>query len=75
MVALFQTFYNLHHSGHTTDLQLKFDHLYSFKERCLNIFKLLLSSGWVKRNLCLHFIILMSSEVKKEMHDYKMNRS
>lgn len=39
MVALFQKFYNLHRSGRTTDLQLKFDHLYSFKERCLNILK------------------------------------
>ena len=37
MVALFQKFYNLHRSGHTTDLQLKFDHLYLFKEGCLNI--------------------------------------
>jgi len=37
MVALFRKFYKLHRSGHTTDLQLKFDHLYSFKEGCLNI--------------------------------------
>ena len=37
MVALFQTFYKLHRGGYTTDLRLKFDHLYSFKEGCLNI--------------------------------------
>ena len=33
----FKSFTTLHCSGHTTDLQLNFDHLCSFKERCVNI--------------------------------------